>query len=606
MTPKLTSHSSYSILLFLLIISLIGGAYFFNFQLFGIEFYAYRIVLFGGLVFLITTKSIHIFDSKYSKWVLFTLTLWLLYGALLLVWSPNLLLGIKELYYIGIGCITFIVFLSLKKKLTNFYDLLERYWLIGFIVVSVFLLLEFISHYHFEGTNFDKLVDLGFYHTANAVPVFIFGNPNHLAIYLCFTIVLSIYFILKGNNFLIHSLVILLSINFLLFTESRLSYLFLLSTLILLILFYVFKFVRNTMNFNFAWKKIVIVFILCGLNLALICWKYQNSQVPKKDVIVAIEPIDNYSIESGTPDYVFPIDKALKEKLRDGDAVKVEVENFTKTDFNYAELFIDSTIDKWLFYLLVLCLIIVVISFTFYASKFNGKNLIGVLTACLLLTIGIFTTHPVKRPNNDVKYNVLKEVGKAQSAIEEIETNSLSAETAAALLNGQELLVCLSKSATALDFLENGQHQTPLSGDVVRKNLILNGLVYLRKSNYLGIGPGAYISYNQQKKNKYEVGTIVSPHNFVIEIASQYGILISGFLIFLFGITFFVIVRSFFSWNWSNEHTFATVLLVCLILLGNANSRFLSLPINWVIMSFIFFVSDELIEGHKNRKSDSK
>ena len=128
----------------------------------------------------------------------------------------------------------------------------------------------------------------------------------------------------------------------------------------------------------------------------------------------------------------------------------------------------------------------------------------------------------------------------------------------------------------------------------------------MRESNYLGIGPGAYISYNQQKKNKYEVGTILSPHNFGIEIASQYGILISGFLIFLLGITFFVIVKSFFSWNWSNEHTFAAVLLVCLILLGNANSRFLSLPINWVIISFIFIVSDELIERHKNRKSDSK
>ena len=462
MTPKLTSHSSYSILLFLLIISLVGGAYFLNFQLFGIEFYAYRIVLFGGLVFLIATKSIDILDSKYSTWVLFTLTLWLLYGAILLIWSPNLLLGIKELYYIGIGCITFIVFLSLKKKLTNFYDLLERYWLIGFIVVSVFLLLEFISHYHFEGTNFDKLVDLGFYHAANAVPIFTFGNPNHLAIYLCFTIALSIYFILKGNDFLIYSLVILLSINFLFLTESRLSYLFLLSTLILLILFYAFKFVRNTMSFNFERKKTVTVIILSVLNLTLDYLKYQNSQVPKKDVIVAIQPLDRYSIESGTTDYVFSIDKALKEKLWNGEAVKVEVEKFAKEDFNYAELFIHGTTDKWLFYLLILCLIIVVISFTFYAPIFIGKNLIGVLTASFLLAIGIFTTHPLERPNNDVKYNVLKEVGKAQSAIDEIETNSLNAETASVLLNGQELLVCLSKSAAALDFPENGRQKEPI------------------------------------------------------------------------------------------------------------------------------------------------
>jgi len=293
----------------------------------------------------------------------------------------------------------------------------------------------------------------------------------------------------------------------------------------------------------------------------------------------------------------------LKEKLWKGEMVQVQVENWEKNDYNFTELHKYRNSNAWLAYLLILSFSVVVIGFVYSSSQFNSKNLIGIVAGCLLLMFGVFAVHNFDQPNKALRYSIVKEVGKTSSKIKAIETNSIEAKAAAVLLNGQNLSVCLSQSAAKLGFPEK---KLLVLEDEARNNLILNGLVYVQESYFLGIGPGAYISYTRQKKNKYEVGTIVSPYNSVIEIVSQYGVFISGLLIVLFGFTVIILVKSFFSRSWSNQHTFAVVLLVCLILLRNANSRFLSLPINWVIISFVFIETDELIERHKKRKSDSK
>ena len=607
MIPKLTIQSGYSILLFLLIISLIGGDYFLDFQLFGIEFYAFRIVLFGGFIFFLTTKSIDFHRGKLSKWILFTLGFWLLYGAFQLIWSPNLLNGIKEFYYLGIGFVTYVLFLNLKARLTNFYDYLERYWLIGFIVVSIFLIIEFVTHYHIEGSHYDKLLGLGFYHSANAVPVFTFGNPNHLAIYLSFTITLSVYFILKGYNLMIHGLVILLSMNFLLLVESRLSYLFLIVIFATLIVLYAFKFARNSMNLNFKWKGVIILVVLGVCNFTLLYLKYSNSKLwsTENNLIIATETVDSYSAKPGATDYVFPVLSSAEKKLFAGDTVQLQIESLTPKHFNFNELFISGETNEWLSYFLIFCVLLAIGSIIFYTIKVNSNKLLIVILTCGLFVIGIFSKHLFDRPNKKMQYGVLTEVGSKQSGLDELQATSIEPVTAIALIEGQRLSVCFKPSEEeGLAQVDSVSNEQPLLGDDIRKNLILNGIDYLRESNYLGIGPGAFISYNQQKRNKYPIGTIESPHNFLIEILSQYGVIVTGLLLIIILAACVVLAFSFFKKAWTNEHTFAMILLVCLFLLGNANSRFLSLPINWVVFSFIFIVSDELFAIHKKVKGD--
>ena len=66
----------------------------------------------------------------------------------------------------------------------------------------------------------------------------------------------------------------------------------------------------------------------------------------------------------------------------------------------------------------------------------------------------------------------------------------------------------------------------------IRKNLILNGLSFIKEKPVLGLGPGGYEQRCLSNKKKYFVASQVSPHNFPIEIISKYGIF--GWLYFLF------------------------------------------------------------------------
>ncbi|MDO5287683.1 MAG: O-antigen ligase family protein [Actinomycetia bacterium] len=60
------------------------------------------------------------------------------------------------------------------------------------------------------------------------------------------------------------------------------------------------------------------------------------------------------------------------------------------------------------------------------------------------------------------------------------------------------------------------------SGD--RLNLILNGVVMLRRSWWLGVGPAGYPYVMSTQPMPYPTHGIINPHSGLIEIASQYGI----------------------------------------------------------------------------------
>jgi hypothetical protein len=119
----------------------------------------------------------------------------------------------------------------------------------------------------------------------------------------------------------------------------------------------------------------------------------------------------------------------------------------------------------------------------------------------------------------------------------------------------------------------------------LRKNLIINGIDFIKSAPVLGIGPGGYAQKCKKKQNKYFVNTHTSPHNFPIEIISQFGLfgwLYFSFLIFIF-VSFFQI-RTTIS---SAENIALVFLMVSLPFLWMMPSSYLYLSINWLLLPIL-------------------
>ena len=133
---------------------------------------------------------------------------------------------------------------------------------------------------------------------------------------------------------------------------------------------------------------------------------------------------------------------------------------------------------------------------------------------------------------------------------------------------------------------------TSLNSIQVRTNLYYNSIEALKSSNYLGIGPGQFRQYSIEKKFKLNTETNISPHSWLFEIYSQYGILIFGGYLYIF-----VLILLYFKNNFrkhTNQIIFLIIALTCFGLSSFLPSSFLSMEINWIFLSIIVIVSTNL------------
>ena len=77
-----------------------------------------------------------------------------------------------------------------------------------------------------------------------------------------------------------------------------------------------------------------------------------------------------------------------------------------------------------------------------------------------------------------------------------------------------------------------------LSSTTVRKNLIFNGFDMIKSHPILGVGPGQFRVFHKEELVKNDTEGVVNPHNYIIELLSQYGVF--GWLYFLFLGTIFL------------------------------------------------------------------
>jgi teichuronic acid biosynthesis protein TuaE len=128
----------------------------------------------------------------------------------------------------------------------------------------------------------------------------------------------------------------------------------------------------------------------------------------------------------------------------------------------------------------------------------------------------------------------------------------------------------------------------------IRKHLILNGLYFFKESNYLGVGPGGFQAKMERNENRYNTHGVTSPHNYFIEIISQYGIFITvsyyGILLYIV----YLLIKDFYLRKAKKEHAFVLLLMISFLVMSNSNSSFLQLPINWFIFSLLIIWVDKL------------
>jgi hypothetical protein len=117
------------------------------------------------------------------------------------------------------------------------------------------------------------------------------------------------------------------------------------------------------------------------------------------------------------------------------------------------------------------------------------------------------------------------------------------------------------------------------NSSAIRMKLIENGLYLIKKNPVFGVGPGQFSVLNLNQKVPNFTGENVSPHNYLIEIISQYGLLAICFLSYL--LVLFVRLLKF-----RTETSFWLIVsMILLFLSSNMPSAFIYQPIYWLFMT---------------------
>jgi hypothetical protein len=113
----------------------------------------------------------------------------------------------------------------------------------------------------------------------------------------------------------------------------------------------------------------------------------------------------------------------------------------------------------------------------------------------------------------------------------------------------------------------------------IRIKLIENGIYLIKTHPIFGVGPGQFQEFNKLKKVPNDIGVNCSPHNYFIELISNYAILAISFFIFLI-----VLLSRLF--NYKNQNSFwLVVAFFCFCLASFMPSAFTYQPINWFFMT---------------------
>ncbi len=231
----------------------------------------------------------------------------------------------------------------------------------------------------------------------------------------------------------------------------------------------------------------------------------------------------------------------------------------------------DSKISIIAFVLFLLLLLVTYFKYLLEKIK-QYKNIVVLFLICVISMLGIILFNPSQK--NTFKENAMYKNMKIDMQLFDF--------------NNQTLL------DTSKDELTSMQ---------LRYNLILNGLYFTQKSYGMGVGAGNYEAQTI-KHAKYRTNHLINPHNFFIEVLSEYGIII--FLMFLsfFAYLFYkhvIIFNTLSNLDENNQWLKSLGLIVVYLILCNGSSSFMSNSLNWIMLTFIALESQKTIHQITSR-----
>ncbi len=147
-----------------------------------------------------------------------------------------------------------------------------------------------------------------------------------------------------------------------------------------------------------------------------------------------------------------------------------------------------------------------------------------------------------------------------------------------------------------MENVENLELKAGSGSGSVRYTLMIEGLEFARKSNYLGIGPGQFAHYMKKyRKVKYTNG-ILSPHFGGIEIFTQYGIIL---LLAWLGWGVWLLVRILKNIRREPSLWVMLLMLGSLPIIMMVNSSFLNSPVAWAYLAILNWLSGFILNGHE-------
>lgn len=140
------------------------------------------------------------------------------------------------------------------------------------------------------------------------------------------------------------------------------------------------------------------------------------------------------------------------------------------------------------------------------------------------------------------------------------------------------------EQAKLTDAMSTAASEDNSRSDKVRMHLIYNGLDMIKNHPVFGEGPGSFRINHKENKFRYPTDTVSNPHNFVIEVISQFGIWGWGYFAFLI----FMFLRAVPDTSFTTDRKTVLILLILLYpFIGLIPSSFLYINLHWLFLPLI-------------------
>ena len=266
--------------------------------------------------------------------------------------------------------------------------------------------------------------------------------------------------------------------------------------------------------------------------------------------------------------FIFLVLNLFDEKLRNNNYLQLL---FSLVIFVFAN-YTDSNFAKILsFAIIVLQLLILIYR---QIQKKKVFDFLSYFVAFVLLAITVFTNSlffgPKYENSANYRLNGVQIVNQEKGKMEVIEAKEKLSE---------------SEQSQVIAYLDSVNSKSPEGSVNLRKNLILNGIDFIKTAPVFGLGPGGFALKIKRNEHKHFIHTHTSSHNFPIEIISEFGV----FAWIYFAIILIVLVAiSKLHKFISSVHKIALLqLLIALPFLWMMPSAYLYLTIHWLFLPLL-------------------